>query len=261
MSFSISSNFKPYVIPKTSFGLLMYYSGIGNQIWEPFTSQNAGVFYEKIFHFSRIVGKLSRLTLDNGSFIETHFFSSKKVLKDTLHRNFVQHPDYSLTEVIPTLLDLNREIAAQTKLTGILEPNRKGTYVFLDLEEKQIKELTSSKSLEASFIHLLETAADNRLYIFVFARKARYLPPAIHRSLSWAAYLEEDNIQFAQDFYKVGEEIFNEKRRIIGTLKRADTELLIPIHETIFEPSDYKYLSDKHMEIEDEAYKRFLNSL
>lgn len=240
--------------------MLFYYAGVGHQRWEPFTCDNAGFFYDQTFHFSRIIGRLSKLTMENPSYIEGHFFSSKTVQKDTLHQNFVQHESYTLRETLNSLLELNQEITQQTKASKKLEPNRKGTFILLDLEVPQLTEL-KDKSVERLLTRVLEESGRNRIYLFLFAQKAKDVPVSVQQSLSWGAYLESENRAYAKGLFKQEEDIFNENRRTIGVLRRTNAEMLIPINETSFEPSEYKHLSDTHLAVEDEAYRRFLNGL
>ena len=262
MKLGVAEGLKSYPVSKAAVRLKLFHSALGSQLWLPLAHANGGAFLPSGEIIHRFVKRVSKQVRDNRALVEGHVYTARTgVFWDVKHQAFTVHTSYGLEPLLNDVQALRGSIRKLARQAGALDANRRFTLLLLDLSSKDLADLKASVSLQKELIDVLTNSEQERIYVFLMSERARDIPELVHRTLDWSVFLGEDNSRIAQAIFRLPEEIYNEKRQFLGLLRKKGEESLIPLHDLIFNPSEWKLLRDEYAEVEEQAYEKFLQSL
>lgn len=262
MNLAIDPALKAYPISRVSLQLRLFHSAVGTQAWFPLTHPNGAVFLDTVENSEVFLKRLGRQARDNKLKVEVHVYSPKrKSLSYISHNSFILHQSVTVREAVEGVQELRRSIRELARKAGTLDANRRLTVVLLDFSPQARAMLKQSIALQKELIDVLTNSEQERIFPFLLSEKAKDFPELILRTLSWTAYVGEENYRLAKAIFRLEEEVYNEKRQTIGLLRKQELDYLVPLHDVVFNPSAWKRMEDEFSEVEEKAYKKFLESL
>lgn len=232
-------------------------------MWAPLRYGNAGFFYGEQENLVSLLRKMNDRPQRDAMFMEVLFLNltahgitvpPSKILKEQTWTN-------GLRFLLEELTRVRGMIQGEAKRRGLLELNRKLSVVIINLDEKSLVELKRDAHASSLLKTLLLDASDERLFFILAAPQAIQLPKELMAPLEWVFFGGAENANFARRLYPENyEEIYNERRALVGLTKDASEEKLMPVHELSYAASAFRRSTEVVSVLEEDTYAKWLNN-
>lgn len=253
---------RAYPIPKARLAIPTFWSLKGRQVWAPLRFEHGGIFYGERRFLDSLLNRFCSFPQKESQYMEIVYASyaeMKTVLKKRYFTALTLEAD--LESVLDEFLLIKAGLQELSAKNPERDLNRKVSLVFLELGPRELSELKRPE-VEEKFLRLLKNAGDLRLHFFLVAQKAFMVPKSIRSNLPWKAYLGEDNYTFADEAYEdLPLEPYNINRELSGMLIDSSLNLRLPVHDIAFEHSGFKKATDLVAKMEEDAFKKLLDSI
>lgn len=188
------------------------------------------------------------------------------IVDSTEQPSIVDTIKMSLAELSESIIESAKAvdyIQEATRKAGLLTPS--GRYfdlLVIRVTSDQLMRMCSVPVILESLQTLAEKGMDNRvpfLLVTDYAEK-RHIP--IIKYMNWAAYLGDDNVDFAESLYKNLEPgVFNPGRIKLGVLAAYDRPYLSVLQPLKYSPSAWGSMKKARESAEKQVYEDFLKGL
>lgn len=256
---------RSYTIPLAAISVPLYHSVLGKQVWSPLRYTNGAIYFgDEQSYLVEFLQKFLRRPNRDSYLFETLLLSTSpsgleipksKLLKQQLWQG-------GFTSLIGELYNLRAQIRETTASKGRLEANRKISLIVWKLDEMDLAALRDPRILQ-NFMAVLKDADRERFFFMLALPLAQQLPREVEAMLEWQLFAGEANSTYVREvlYPTYYEELYNEKRELVGILKEKNTEALLPVHEIAYIPSTYRKQTEAVAKLEEETYSQWLESI
>lgn len=188
-----------------------------------------------------------------------------------VQKELFRNPDESLesmtlAEAGQSVIDASRaakSIHETCHEAGLISPPaRYFDVVVLRASQDQLERMCKVEVISEALKYLAQDGMDSRIPLVVLTDSAsrRHLP--VLREVNWAAYMGEENVEFAEKLYadlKPG--LFNPGRIKLGTLAAFDRDYLSVLQPLKYAPSAWGAMKKTRQKAEMKVYEEFLEGL
>lgn len=241
-------------------------------IWRPIIKDNGAYFYGTNEHMIELLELwTNQINKKCNQSVELEYYNFSDNNKEYLLNLDKEYPFFSYHPFPQTLhtfiseLQIYRERIKETALEYQYHepPNKKLSFIILNLTEKQKQELKNNIILTKQFINLIKESYNQRIYITLYTENAHNLPPEVVKAFDFAAFIGEENSTQCTTLYypniPIGQ--YSVRQKLIGMIYDKDERYLIPTYHRKYTPSEYQIAQDNYKKKEEETYRKFLKSL
>lgn len=157
----------------------------------------------------------------------------------------------------------SKAIREACRSAGILAPHaRYFDVLVLRVTRDQLDRMCQVAPISEALVELAQNGMDSRTPLVVLTDEAsrKHLP--VLREVNWAAYMGDDNVEFAKGLYKnLADGVFNPGRIKLGVLAAFDRAYLSVLQPLIYAPSSWGDMKKTRQKAEKRVYEDFLEGL
>lgn len=258
----LSLETRPFSVPKARVNFHLFHSLVGRLVWAPLRYDNGLLAYGEEEHLHTFLTNLTRAPQKEAQVLEIVMYSFHPRTDLPRKRYFnALEVSVNLSKLVDELLLIRGRLRDIHGKFRAKEPQKRISMLLLDLGPQELAEL-AREPLKARFQMLLDSAADERLFIFVLVQYGAQVPVDLLPLFEWQAWLGDGNVQKAREYYRdLPEEPYNVSRRMVGLLKLLHEDRTICLHNLIYEASDFRVKMREVAAIEEDAFKSLLSGL
>lgn len=158
---------------------------------------------------------------------------------------------------------ISRAILGTCRASGLLAPPaRYFDVLVLRVSQDQLERMCKVDPISEAIIQLTRSGMDSRTPLVILTDNAsrKHLP--VLREVNWAAYMGDENVEFAKSLYKnLKPGVFNPGRIKLGVLAAFDRKYLSVLQPLTYVPSSWGDMKKTRQKAEKRVYEDFLEGL
>lgn len=165
--------------------------------------------------------------------------------------------------IIHEIYQYRNKIKEKTDKRHMIEPtDKKLTFFFLRISDREITTILINKQLRQELMILIKEAYYQRIYLFILTTSAESLPKKIIESFDWCVFLDKPNMDILQRIYSdMMTNRISKRQELIGLSYDIFNKFLLTVNNWKFTPTEGFYKENEQFKKEDDDYQKFLESL